>query len=950
MDWCRQHDTGTAKGRRMKMIDRLVTAAVMMFAMAVALGTNPALALAENSNADCQECHEDEDLTTERNGKEVSLQIDLEVFENSVHGKLRCGQCHKDLDKADLPHEDMEIKRVDCSGCHEKVAKLYATSLHGQDVAKGMELAPHCQDCHGSHKIDLVDSATSAVSVFNVPMVCGRCHKEGTEVNQKYDIPQEKILSHFSQSIHGEGVFKQGLVVSAVCTSCHTSHEVKPHTDPTSSIHKDNVAKTCRKCHGLIEQVHQKVIRGELWEKEPKKVPVCIDCHSPHKVRKVYYELGMSDKDCLACHAKPDIKAERNGVAVSMFIDTKAIKGTAHEKVACAQCHTDVSPLEKRACATIKSEVDCSICHAEQVAEHATSTHGTQLARGNPDAPNCRDCHGTHRIGKRNNPASSTYPTKVPELCGGCHREGAKAAKRYKGTEHQIVESYVMSIHGKGLLKSGLVVTAMCTDCHTAHRELPHEDPKSSVNPDNIADTCGRCHHGIYEKFIESYHFTQKGKTDKRLPHCNDCHSSHKIGRTDKDNFKQEVIDQCGVCHADVTDTYFETFHGKVSKLGYSATAKCHDCHGAHTIQPTWDPRSSLSRDNIVATCGKCHEGSHRKFAGYLTHATHHDREKYPILFYTFWFMSILLIVVFSFFGIHTLMWLPRSLKERRKHKELMAQASGKQVVRFSRLQRQLHVLVIISFLGLALTGMTLKFSYLGWAQTLTHMMGGFEAAGMLHRLCAIITFFYFGAHLFDVWRKKRQSKKSWWKFIFGPDSIWPNKKDLKDFVATMKWFVGIGPKPAYGRWTYWEKFDYLAVFWGVAIIGSTGMVLWFPELFTRILPGWSINVATIIHSDEALLATGFIFTIHFFNTHFRPEKFPMDPVIFTGRVPLEEFKEERPLEYKQMVDNGTLEEHLVDPLPPMVVRTMKIFGSVALTIGLILVVLIIYAEVFGYK
>ena len=99
----------------------------------------------------------------------------------------------------------------------------------------------------------------------------------------------------------------------------------------------------------------------------------------------------------------------------------------------------------------------------------------------------------------------------------------------------------------------------------------------------------------------------------------------------------------------------------------------------------------------------------------------------------------------------------------------------------------------------------------------------------------------------------------------------------------------------AYGRCTYWEKFDYFAVFWGMFIIGSTGLFLWFPEFFTIVLPGWFVNVATIIHSDEALLAVAFIFTIHFFNTHFRPDKFPMDPVIFTGRVPLEELKRDKP-------------------------------------------------------
>ena len=95
-------------------------------------------------------------------------------------------------------------------------------------------------------------------------------------------------------------------------------------------------------------------------------------------------------------------------------------------------------------------------------------------------------------------------------------------------------------------------------------------------------------------------------------------------------------------------------------------------------------------------------------------------------------------------------------------------------------------------------------------------------------------------------------------------------------------------------------------------VIGSTGFVLWFPELLTRVLPGWSINVATIIHSDEALLAVGFIFTIHFFNTHFRPDKFPMDPVIFTGRTTVEELEHDKPGEYEELVRTGRLEEHLV--------------------------------------
>ena len=119
------------------------------------------------------------------------------------------------------------------------------------------------------------------------------------------------------------------------------------------------------------------------------------------------------------------------------------------------------------------------------------------------------------------------------------------------------------------------------------------------------------------------------------------------------------------------------------------------------------------------------------------------------------------------------------------------------------------------------------------------------------------------------------------------------------------------GPGPAArstGAGRYWEKFDYFAVFWGIVVIGSTGLTLWFPVFFTRFLPGSFINVATIIHSDEALLATGFIFTVHFFNTHLRPEKFPMDTTIFTGHMPLAELKRDKPREYAALVASGQLE------------------------------------------
>ena len=271
-------------------------------------------------------------------------------------------------------------------------------------------------------------------------------------------------------------------------------------------------------------------------------------------------------------------------------------------------------------------------------------------------------------------------------------------------------------------------------------------------------------------------------------------------------------------------------------------------------------------------------------------------------------------------------------------------------IQRFTRLNRILHICMIVSFLTLALTGMSLKFSYTEWAVVLSKLFGGFESAGYLHRFAAAIMIIVFITHLNDVYRLKKKEFGSWKKMFSGENSMLFNKKDLRDFIGSLKWFLGKAERPQYGRWTYWEKFDYFAVFWGMFVIGSTGLTLWFPEFFTHFVPGWFINVATIIHSDEALLATGFIFTVHFFNTHLRPEKFPMDIVIFSGSVPLEEFKLDRPQEYQKLVESGELEKYLVEPYPPIVTRAIKIFGWTALTIGLSMVIWIIYAMIFVYR
>jgi predicted CXXCH cytochrome family protein len=901
------------------------------------------------SNDDCQMCHSDPELTTERRGRAVSLYVDSEIFTRSVHQNLECVNCHMDADVEDFPHAS-ELADVECSNCHDDASEKFYAGIHGIALKRGAPYAPTCSECHGVHNILPPTNVNSRTYKMNIPVLCGKCHREGAPVARIYNIPEHDILSNYSQSIHGEGLFKQGLIVTATCNDCHGNHLVLPHTNPKSTISPQNIARTCMNCHARIEEVHLKVIRGELWEKEPGAIPACTDCHPPHKVNKTNLVIRTSDRECLQCHSRSDIHKLVEGQRISLTIDKEHIQNSVHRNIPCVKCHSDVSPQHKRPCDTA-GRVDCSKCHVQVAEDYFASDHGQAFFRKDPNAPYCVDCHGSHQTLSHLNERDKTFRANIPDLCGNCHGRLENASRSYTDEHGMVYIDYSSSVHGVGLVEKGLLPSAVCTDCHGSHFILESKNEQSSVNHANLAATCANCHRGIYNDFVKSIHSPSVSKTDEKLPNCEDCHSAHQIKTHQQDQFMTEVTHQCGDCHTELSETYIETMHGKTYTLGYLKAAKCSDCHGAHDIMQVDNPESHVGFNRIVQTCQKCHPDANRRFTGYLTHATHHDRTKYPILHFTFWAMTSLLIGVFSFFGFHTLLWLPRSfqhLKEKRQQKSTLQRYYFK---RFSTTQRVLHLFVIFSFVLLALTGMMLKFSSMPWAKFLSDLFGGVEMAGKIHRFAAIITFGYFLAHIITLIRIKVKRKLAWKNLLIGPDSMMFSMKDLNDFYGSLKWFLGLGSRPPYGRWTYWEKFDYFAVFWGVFIIGFSGLILWFPEFFTIFFPGWFINVATIVHSDEALLAVGFIFTIHFFNTHLRPESFPMDKVIFTGLVPLDEYKEDRPEEYRQLKESGQLKKKVVfTEISTRKLLYVKLFGYTFLVIGIALILLIIYSMLFGYK
>jgi predicted CXXCH cytochrome family protein len=876
------------------------------------------------------------------------MYVDFNRFSQSVHKDAECIDCHQDADVEEFPHPET-LERVNCGMCHDVADEEFFAGIHGRALRRGAPYAPTCNECHGEHYILPPSDIRSRTYKMNIPVLCGKCHREGAPVARVYNIPERDILSNYSQSIHGEGLFRQGLIVTATCNDCHGNHLVLPHTNARSTVSARNIAGTCAKCHARIEEVHTKIIRGELWETEPGAIPACTDCHQPHTISRTSLVLGTSDRECLKCHETEEVYKTVEGEQISLTVQKEDLQNSEHRNIPCVKCHTDIDPQRHRPCETA-GQVDCSNCHAQMAEDYFESSHGMAYVQNNPDAPYCSYCHGTHKVLSHLDERDKTYRSHIPELCGNCHGQIDQPAIVQTAAGNALVD-YSSSVHGQGLIKKGLLPSAVCTDCHSTHLELKNDDERSSTYYKNLPSTCATCHKGIYDEYAESIHRIARTDEEQKLPTCEDCHSSHQIKQIEQDQFMAEVTHQCGICHEDLSETYTETLHGKAYTLGYLKAAKCSDCHGAHDVQRVDNPDSHVGFNRVVETCKACHPDANRRFTGYLTHATHHDKQKYPILYFTFWAMTSLLIGVFAFFGLHTLLWMPRSfkhLKEKRKAEKIHKRYY---IQRFTTDQRIMHIFVILSFMGLALTGMMLKFASMPWAQTLADIFGGVEAAGRIHRVSAIITFGYFFVHIFLMIRSKTRTKTPWRKMIFGKRSLWFNKKDLQDFIGSMKWFLGLGPRPEYGRWTYWEKFDYMAVFWGVGVIGISGLILWFPEFFTKLLPGWLINVAMIIHSDEALLAVGFIFTIHFFNTHLRPESFPLDPVIFTGLVSLDEYKEDRPEEYKHLKESGQLKKSVqLREISPRRMLAVRIFGYSFLLLGICLIVLIIYSMLFGYK
>ncbi len=564
---------------------------------------------------------------------------------------------------------------------------------------------------------------------------------------------------------------------------------------------------------------------------------------------------------------------------------------SVHAENGCISCHGDIRDLPRHASGALRSGgVDCGKCHEGPSAAYLKNPHYLR------EDIRCYDCHRDIHAMQR----QASSKAGIIGRCTRCHSG----------------EQYVARGHG-GKVLQGDTDSASCRDCHGVH------------------DTPYFPEHGTKASPAERVWYSGR---------CISCHAD------------REMMERHGVSTTTVRD-YERTYHGKVSKAGYPAhVAGCADCHRKHNILPASDPKSALCQLNLEIACGQCHHGFQLRFVKFNAHPDYGSRKKYPALFWTSVFMEILLVSVFAFFWLHTGLWWRKSYWEKcRRDREQGAGSpcESDQIQRFPVLYRVMHFLLILSFFTLVLTGIPLKFSGSDWGRTILSILGGVGIAGILHRIAAVVLsalFFY------TVWLSLRflfpggfrdLGTRGWIDRLFSPDSLFPNSKDLQDMKGMFLWFFNRGEAPRFDRWTYWEKFDFLAVFWGMVAIGGSGVILWFPEAFSYIFPGWIINVATIVHSEEALLAALFIFTVHFFNNHLVPDKFPLEPNIFTGKNSLDQLRRERPLEYERLVEEGRLDELKRQPAGNLARLLFGALGLVSLLLGLILVFMIVWTVVF---
>ncbi len=617
----------------------------------------------------------------------------------------------------------------------------------------------------------------------------------------------------------------------------------------------------------------------------PQSAPKKHSSATPAKAAK------MSNDDCLACHSDPTLSKDENGKPVSLHVDDAKFKNSVHSIYGCTDCHTDIKAYPHD---PAPAKPVCATCHADQQAAYDHGIHAQAAKAGNTNVAKCQDCHGSvHEILPPSDPKSKVARANIPQTCGACH--GQKFVMASSGVSSAPFTSYQQSVHGKAVA-AGSDKAAVCTDCHGEHDILSATDPKSPINKYNVPATCAKCHDNVRQEYVKSIHGQAIARGNWQAPVCTDCHGIHTIKAPTDPNSSvasANVQNTCASCHGSVklssefgvpsgrVASYLSSYHGMAEKVGSTTVANCASCHGVHNILPPSDPHSTVNHANLAKTCGQCHPGANDKFITSKVHLDGTAKADFgsKVISFISRMYIWMIVVVIGGMVLHNLIVY---------RKKLILHRIGQPRILFRMTlgQRIQHLALLISFFVLVLTGFALRYPSSWLAMIFVHEL----VRSYIHRIAGVVLI---AVSLYHTWyviktADGRQLIKD----------MLPDWKDVTDARDAFRYYLGHSDqRPLFGRFTYAEKMEYWALVWGMFVMASTGLMAWFKVGVGERVPGWWIDVAITIHFYEAVLATLAIIVWHLYGVMFDPDAYPMNWSWYDGKMSIEHYEHEHPLD-----------------------------------------------------
>jgi cytochrome b subunit of formate dehydrogenase len=584
----------------------------------------------------------------------------------------------------------------------------------------------------------------------------------------------------------------------------------------------------------------------------------------------------LKTSDCIACHDTVKEEVYKASIHGSMF--------------ECTECHKDVKSAGPHEPAPAKPQ--CATCHADAQKAYDHGFHAKAVKNGDQQAAKCIDCHGgPHEILPGGDPNSKVNHANIAKTCASCHANGNMMAG--SGHSSAPAQSYMDSVHGKAVAK-GNEKAAVCTDCHGNHDILASNDPQSPTSKFNVPATCAKCHENVKTEFMGSIHGQAIARGNWQAPVCTDCHGTHSIkppaDPTSSVSAQMLAKSTCARCHEGMrltqefgvpgrrSTTYLSSYHGMAAEGGSSIVANCASCHGVHNILPSSDARSMTNSAHLVDTCGKCHPGAGENFTKGKIHIDvplSADIGSTAVRWTRRFYISMIAVVIGGMLLHNLIIWRKKAILKKKAQRRI--------VVRMENGQRYQHLVLLISFITLVITGFALKYPD-SWFATFLGLPE--KIRGIVHRTAGVALIGVGLYHMFYLFADRSGRKML--------KDMLPVPKDAADVFGTMGYYLGIsGNKPALPRFGYAEKAEYWALIWGTIVMATTGIGLWFKVLVGHFLPRWSLDVATAIHFYEAILATLAIVVWHFYWILFDPDVYPMNWAWMDGKMDIEVYEEE---------------------------------------------------------